>query len=1033
MFFTISSLSINQESVQAAQFTEGDFTYETVSGGVRIISYSGTSEHIVFPSTVTSGSITYDVKEIKEFAFNNNTTIKSVVIPEGVKKIGSAAFKNCTALESVTFPTTLDSISGQAFYGCTSLTSVDLSHTLVTQLYEVFASCKNLETVFLPSNLVTIGPICFQNTGIKSITFPETLKFIDFHAFYSTPLETLTIPPSVEEINRDAFNNCQSLTFVEFQTNEAGDGLITLGNNSFARCSALETVVLPPTIETIGDRAFENCTSLKNINLPNSLISIGEIAFKSTNIGPVLELPEGLTSIGRLIFQDCKALKKVIIPSTLLSLPQLYDSSTCAISTIEVSEANPSLKNDEYGVVYSKDEKTLVVCPLKIEETEYNIPDGVEVISEYAFYACKGLKSITLPNSLKTIHAYAFYACEELTSLHIPDSVTEIGERAFAYNKKVTNLYISEGISDIPVGAFLENQSVKELNIPDSVETIGEAAFNVMRNNLTYVSIPASVISVQNAFRTMNKVTTVRITQKTTVFGDNVFGSTPSSGTLKILGYENSRAEAYVNEMIASGTKTNITFEAIPTVVYDLPDQSGGLVFDPEIQAIIDYTGNPQVIDIPEKIQGVDVLRIEAKAFEKLQNVTSITIPPTVTHIGSYAFSDSASLQSIAIPPQTTRIGKDAFRNVPNVTIFGIGHSAAHDYAIKSNIPFRLEQGLIWDDHFVFNEQNGVVYAEFCIEKLESDTHFPVSQIIAAVYSDNELKSVEISEDINEILDSITGKYEGEGSEDYKYTVSLPLNEISEGDTVKLFFWDNLSSMTPVLSPMVRRYTSIEWEKEIILKEYMNIYDFPEELVSYSVDFDKPFKKENLKVSIDGQITEYQLTDVIEDANQNLQSAVVSFRTALGKGEEKKIILSHDIDYNSANNESRVTFTQDTEHTAVISANMQQVRVPYGVFEPNAPFSSVAAPILQIGGTNGLFGEGSLEGNKMVTYMEAGPLVMGNLFVVYRIKYDFDNGGSYIFDLTVNHNEKYVLVSEQAQSLNKNVFWSSKIVTLLQN
>lgn len=62
---------------------ESDFKYIIKDDGVHIIGYTGKAESLYIPSTIEGIQVTV----IESSAFNSNTTIKEIVIPEGVTEI----------------------------------------------------------------------------------------------------------------------------------------------------------------------------------------------------------------------------------------------------------------------------------------------------------------------------------------------------------------------------------------------------------------------------------------------------------------------------------------------------------------------------------------------------------------------------------------------------------------------------------------------------------------------------------------------------------------------------------------------------------------------------------------------------------------------------------------------------------------------------------------------------------------------------------------------------------------------------------
>ena len=76
-----------------------DVVYEIIEGtdNVRVKQYNGTASSLTIPTTVNG----YAVKEIGEKAFENNTTLTSISLPNAITVIGKRAFAGCTALSSM--------------------------------------------------------------------------------------------------------------------------------------------------------------------------------------------------------------------------------------------------------------------------------------------------------------------------------------------------------------------------------------------------------------------------------------------------------------------------------------------------------------------------------------------------------------------------------------------------------------------------------------------------------------------------------------------------------------------------------------------------------------------------------------------------------------------------------------------------------------------------------------------------------------------------------------------------------------------
>lgn len=80
------------------------------------------------------------------------------------------------------------------------------------------------------------------------------------------------------------------------------------------------------------------------------------------------------------------------------------------------------------------------------------------------------------------------------------------------------------------------------------------------------------------------------------------------------------------------------------------------------------YYGSDNTITIPSRYDGYDVTTISASVFHDCTNITSITLPNSITEIKNNAFSGCSSLTSINLPDSITSIGSSAFNECSSLT-----------------------------------------------------------------------------------------------------------------------------------------------------------------------------------------------------------------------------------------------------------------------------------------------------------------------------------------------------------------------------
>ncbi|MCM1364478.1 MAG: leucine-rich repeat domain-containing protein, partial [Faecalibacterium sp.] len=246
--------------------------------------------------------------------------------------------------------------------------------------------------------------------------------------------------------------NCAFQSFINLTSVEMTDTIITIGEYSFIDCDALESIILPYGIEEIGNSSFAECEKLINVKLPSTLKIIDDQAFSECRCLKDIKLPESLETIGFYAFSKT-ALSNLYIPANV-SFIGTFPVMSINFKAYSVDEKNEYYCTDEFGVLFTKDMKTLVSFPPTSNLTTYEIPNGVETIDLYAFAINLKLETVTMPNSVRTIDSLAFGFCHSLKDVVLSESLETIGGNAFVGCYHLENISIPSSTKFIGIGAF---------------------------------------------------------------------------------------------------------------------------------------------------------------------------------------------------------------------------------------------------------------------------------------------------------------------------------------------------------------------------------------------------------------------------------------------------------------------------------------------------------------------------------------------------------------------------------------------------
>ncbi|MBR1552246.1 MAG: leucine-rich repeat domain-containing protein [Muribaculaceae bacterium] len=340
---------------------------------------------------------------------------------------------------------------------------------------------------------------------IKSLFGRSRSYEIESDAFsYCSRLRSIVLPDRINTIGRRAFHDCYDLEDVIMPPS-----VTAIEESAFEGCGNLAQIDLPRSIESIGNKAFKGCRQMRTIYLNNGLAELGAEALADVPITRI-EIPRSLRNIGKKAFDRTK-LRTVAIPADtqiegndLGYMPQLTE--------YVIEEGHPTLRSYA-GLLYNTDMTTLISCPPALSGT-IDVPDGVTIIADEAFYGCSSLSIVSLPESLSGIGQNAFKECSALRSINLPEFIQNIGNGAFKDCRSLTSIVLPTGISLVGAQTFEDCKSLQQVEFSESITVIGESAFK--KSGLNQLKLPSSLEKIsKEAFRDCNNLTSVTIPDAT--------------------------------------------------------------------------------------------------------------------------------------------------------------------------------------------------------------------------------------------------------------------------------------------------------------------------------------------------------------------------------------------------------------------------------------------------------------------------------------------------------------------------------------
>lgn len=647
---------------------------------------------VVIPDEVQHGGVTYKVTKVS--GFKNSPDVTEVTIPKYTKIIsafyGAASYwygspgiksplhRTAEAQDETedTEDTAVVSKLTKIYFNAENCQKAYYSHSSTSMLGGGYSGYQNVFPATVTSiefgdNVTRIPDgLLMRCPEIKELVFPKSVRYIGWKIIDTENDNIINCQLLCEDLQEIAWlpvnQDCVTLG-PDFHTYPCGkehcrETLLNGYKDSSKYSNMFHYFIglwndsdgstnLPEWVRSIAPNAFAKCdiSFPLSISLPETLTSISPQAFKNCTIEEIT-IPATVTEIGEEAFYGCKSLKTVY-----------FNADSCKdISYYTPFEECTSLRSVIFG-------------------------EGVTRIPGYMFADLNKLEQITLPNSLNEIGEEAFRKTG-ITELTIPESVTSIGYGAFMKCNKLTTLYYEAidcaqfdySISDctsltsvifgnkvrtIPDYFLGGCNKITEVNLPSTINYIGHSAF--ASTGITEITIPDSVKEIcRYSFGNCKKLETLIFNAKNCT-GNDAFVDCAS---LKNVTFGDSVTN--IPGYFLCGTAvTDITIPACVTKIEDLAFSSCKSLetinfnaenYDPECHSNGIFQDCPAInkVNIGEKVTVIP----ENFLYNCGGNITELTLPNSITHIGYYAFS-GLNIATLTIPESVSEMRYGSFGN----------------------------------------------------------------------------------------------------------------------------------------------------------------------------------------------------------------------------------------------------------------------------------------------------------------------------------------------------------------------------------
>ncbi len=562
---------------------------------------------------------TLDDRPIVGFNFEAGTAdnVKKIIFTKASNffRLETNIFAAFTNLEWVElYDTNMSNINYKVENG--AMYSID-GKELVAYFIQKTKDDKIITEFEIPEGVEKILPNAFINSGLSSITIPNTVTSIGKLAF-NDDIENLEFASDIflTDVTRESVENTIWYADKSWEPYE-------FNNSPVGKFYAVANILL-----TYHEQSQTHILELPNmVNgfaitvLASNLSCDYDLENPRENPYDLIVLPSSLRKINSSSFAGIDAYN--------------FDGQECAETLVDI--ADDAFGEDSEYIKNTTSEDGLIVLgkvllrykntAAELDLTKIEKTKNITTIAKQAFMGTQFSK-ITLPNTLTYIADEAFLSNTNLSEINIPANVKSIGASAFQHCTGLKKVIFAENSAMEHIGAssFANCYNLTGINIPYTVTAIDENAFS---NCITLRTVNFDKITETANPDTGDTVIEIINKSLLTSLGASAFQDCAALTSISI---PNGLTEIKESTFKDCVSLVNVAFET---------DKSKVKVIRKE--AFLGCVSLGSIIDVDNP------------------SLITLSLPNALTHVEDSAFAGCEGLYGVAFNYNINRIGKEVF------------------------------------------------------------------------------------------------------------------------------------------------------------------------------------------------------------------------------------------------------------------------------------------------------------------------------------------------------------------------------------